>query len=58
MILKCHIQSSLASIIQKRGLSPAKLDEIKIKANILKAFVAEEVEEKAGSFAKKATAEL
>jgi len=48
----------LASIIQKRGLSPAKLDEIKIKANILKAFVAEEVEEKAGSFAKKATAEL
>lgn len=61
MILKCHVQPSLASILQKRGLSPAKLDEIKIKANILKAFVAEEAEEaeaKVESFARKATAEL
>jgi protein disulfide-isomerase A6 len=51
----------LASILKKRGLSPAKLDEIKIKANILKAFLTEEAEEaekKAESFARKATAEL
>jgi len=51
----------LASILEKRGLSSAKLDEIKIKANILKAFAAEkaeEAEEKAESFARKATAEL
>ena len=30
--------NSLASILKKRTLSPAKLDEIKIKANILGAF--------------------
>ena len=30
---------SLSSILTKRTLSPAKLDEIKIKANILGAFV-------------------
>jgi protein disulfide-isomerase A6 len=32
----------LASILEKRTLSPAKLDEIKIKANILRAFGEEE----------------
>lgn len=39
------VPSSLASILSKRSLSPSKLDEIKIKANILKAFVAEKAEE-------------
>ena len=28
----------LESILKKRSLAPAKLDEIKIKSNILKAF--------------------
>ncbi len=36
---------SLASILQKRVLSSAKLDEIKVKANVLAAFAAEKVEE-------------
>ena len=35
---------SLASILQKRVLSSAKLDEIKVKANVLAAFAAEKVE--------------
>jgi len=35
----------LASILQKRALSSAKLDEIKTKANILAAFAVEKVEE-------------
>jgi len=51
----------LTTILNKRGLSPAKLDEIKIKANVLKAFVvekAEEAEKKAESIAARATAEL
>ena len=29
---------SLESILKKQGLAPAKLDEIKIKHNILRAF--------------------
>ena len=37
---------SLASILQKRTLAPGKLDEIKIKANILGAFRPAKVEEK------------
>jgi len=37
--------SRLASILSKRTLSAEKLDEIKVKANILKAFVAKKVEE-------------
>jgi hypothetical protein len=36
---------SLASILQKRVLAPAKLDEIKVKANVLAAFAAEKVAE-------------
>ncbi|KAG6897043.1 hypothetical protein C0992_004452 [Termitomyces sp. T32_za158] len=36
--------SRLAKILKKKNLSSSKLDEIKIKANILSAF-AEEVEE-------------
>ena len=38
---------SLQSILKKRNLSPAKLDEVKIKANILGAFrpVIEKAEE-------------
>jgi len=35
----------LASILQKRGLAPAKLDEIKVKANVLASFAAEKVAE-------------
>jgi len=35
----------LASILQKRGLASAKLDEIKIKANVLASFAAEKVAE-------------
>ncbi|KIK82603.1 hypothetical protein PAXRUDRAFT_832171 [Paxillus rubicundulus Ve08.2h10] len=51
----------LASILSKRTMAPAKLDEIKIKANVLKAFVAkklEDVEENVGSFIGKVSAEL
>jgi protein disulfide-isomerase A6 len=47
----------LASILEKRTMSPAKLDEIKIKANILAAFVAEkagQVKEEAEDLVKKA----
>ncbi|KAG5637160.1 hypothetical protein H0H81_005563 [Sphagnurus paluster] len=40
--------SSLSKILEKRNLAPTKLDEIKIKANILSAFVEEKVEEKTG----------
>ncbi|TFY67764.1 hypothetical protein EVG20_g3826 [Dentipellis fragilis] len=47
----------LASIIKKRTLSPAKLDEIKVKANVLAAFTAEKVEEAAEAF-ERATEEL
>lgn len=36
---------SLASILGKRSLSAEKLDEIKIKANILAAFAEEKAEE-------------
>jgi hypothetical protein len=39
---------SLAKILEKRNLSPAKLDEIKIKSNILSAFSKQEEETKAG----------
>lgn len=38
------MSARLASILSKRTLAPAKLDEIKIKANILGAFVVEKVE--------------
>ncbi|KAG1905485.1 protein disulfide isomerase [Suillus fuscotomentosus] len=51
----------LASILTKRTMSPAKLDEIKTKANILSAFVAkklEEAQEKVESVIGRATAEL
>ncbi|KAF9238493.1 protein disulfide isomerase [Melanogaster broomeanus] len=51
----------LASILSKRTMAPAKLDELKVKANILKAFVAEklkEAEEGAESIVGRATAEL
>ncbi|KAG6908549.1 hypothetical protein DXG01_004182 [Tephrocybe rancida] len=37
--------SRLAKILEKRSLSPSKLDEIKIKANILTAFAEQKVEE-------------
>jgi len=44
----------LEAILKKGNLAPTKLDEIKIKANILKAFKAEEEKEKVG----RETAEL
>lgn len=37
--------SRLASILDKRQLSDAKLDQIKIKANVLAAFAAKKAEE-------------
>ena len=37
----------LSSILEKKTLSPKKLDEIKIKANILTAFVEQKVSEAA-----------
>ncbi len=37
----------LSSILKKKTLSPKKLDEIKIKANILTAFVEQKVSEAA-----------
>lgn len=38
MLTICAVLCSLASILTKRTLAPGKLDEIKIKANILGAF--------------------
>lgn len=35
----------LASILQKKTLAPQKLDEIKIKANVLAAFAKQKAEE-------------
>jgi len=35
----------LTNILQKKSLAPEKLDEIKIKANILAQFVEKKVEE-------------
>ena len=37
--LAVYHTSRLAKILEKRNLSPAKLDEIKIKANVLKSFL-------------------
>ena len=53
----------LGSILSKRTLAPAKLDEVKIKANILSAFKAveekiEEVKEEAEEVIGRAAAEL
>ena len=39
------VSPSLTSILQKRVLASEKLDEIKMKANVLAAFVAEKVAE-------------
>lgn len=41
----CLNMRRLATILQKRTLAPRKLDEIKIKANILAAFVEQKAEE-------------
>ena len=43
----------LESILSKRNLAPAKLDELKIKVNILKSFVAEEPAEEPAEEASK-----
>lgn len=47
---------SLASILKKRTISPQKLDEVKIKANILSTFKA--VEEKAEEIVAEAAEKL
>jgi hypothetical protein len=39
------VYPSLTSILQKRVLASEKLDEIKVKANVLAAFVAEKAAE-------------
>lgn len=49
---------SLASILKKRTLAPAKLDEIKIKSNILRAFGEKPVEDQNDGNIRRATAEL
>ena len=46
LILNCFF--SLESILKKRTLSEAKLDEIKIKFNILRAFAPQTEEENIG----------
>lgn len=50
--LLCHLEAlflfrfpSLTSILQKRVLASEKLDEIKVKANVLAAFAAEKAAE-------------
>ncbi|KAL0061929.1 hypothetical protein AAF712_011213 [Marasmius tenuissimus] len=51
----------LETILKKRNLAPAKLDEMKIKANILRSFAEEkkaEAEEKVDEAVRKATGEL
>ncbi|EGN99256.1 hypothetical protein SERLA73DRAFT_182165 [Serpula lacrymans var. lacrymans S7.3] len=48
----------LASILSKRSLASTKLDEIKVKANILKAFVVEKFDEAEEKVFGKASAEL
>ena len=40
-----YIVHRLSSILAKRNLSPSKLDEIKIKVNILAQFVEKKVED-------------
>jgi protein disulfide-isomerase A6 len=53
--------SSLETILKKRNLAPAKLDEIKIKHNILRAFtepLKEEEKVEEAEEAKRDTAEL
>jgi protein disulfide-isomerase A6 len=55
----CFINGSLATILEKRTLAPSKLDEIKVKANIIKAFFEGEGKGKGKeSVAQKETAEL
>lgn len=48
---------SLASLLSKGTLSPAKVDELKTKSNILKAFAAEKVQD-VNDTIEKATGEL
>ncbi|THH06424.1 hypothetical protein EW145_g4097 [Phellinidium pouzarii] len=48
----------LASILKKRTLNAEKLDELKIKANVLAAFVQREIEEPIESVAQKVKEEL
>lgn len=50
------MRTRLTSILKKRTLSPQKLDEVKIKANILSTFKV--VEEKAEEIAAEASEKL
>jgi protein disulfide-isomerase A6 len=55
------IDFRLAAILKKRNLSQSKLDEIKVKYNILSAFVEQKVDEAAEKVSEafgKAEAEL
>jgi protein disulfide-isomerase A6 len=55
------IDFRLATILKKRNLSQSKLDEIKVKYNILSAFVEQKVDEAAEKVSEafgKAEAEL
>ena len=42
---RCLISVSLASILKKKTLAPSKLDEIKIKANIIASFAEQKLED-------------
>ena len=46
-VTSCSPTYRLASILQKRTMAAAKLDEIKIKANILAAFAEEKAKDAA-----------
>jgi protein disulfide-isomerase A6 len=48
----------LGTILEKRTLAPSKLDEMKIKYNILNAFVREKAEQVGEKVRGRATAEL
>lgn len=56
-VVASDVVVSLASILSKRTLAPSKLDEMKVKANILNAFGSEEVENAESAFGR-ADAEL
>jgi len=56
-VVASDVVVSLASILSKRTLAPSRLDEMKVKANILNAFGSEEVEDAESAFGR-ADAEL
>lgn len=58
LLTKVLSHSRLTSIVVKRNAPPSKLDEVKIKLNILSAFVKEKVEEAAEKVAEVVKDEL